>query len=109
MAPSLESCPCPKCSGALVSHKTVLRHAVANLNQPIQTFNEWIAAAPQRLDRETDGSREDDHDDGMDEDEDEDEHWRVIREQRLDRADEPFDVCRVTRVHKPMNKSGFIL
>ena len=92
MAPPLESCPCSKCSGTLVSHRMVL-HAVANhhdinLNQPIQTFNEWIAAAPERLDRETEGSREDDHD-GMNEDED-----GVIREQRLDRTDELLDVCR---------------
>jgi hypothetical protein len=60
MAPSLELCPCPKCKGALVSHKTVLRHAATDhTNQPIPTFDEWIAAAPERLDRVTDGSSED--------------------------------------------------
>lgn len=81
MAPSLEPCPCPKCNGALVSHKTVLRHAAANhTHQPIPTFDEWIAAAPEQLDRVSDGSSEDSYD-GMDGIEDE----KVIRE--------PLNVC----------------
>lgn len=106
MPPSLEPCPCPKCNGALVSHKTVLRHAAANLTKftnqpigPIPTFDEWIAAAPELLDRVSDGSSEDDYDgnhgmDGMDGIEDE----QVIRERRLDWTDEPLDVCRDCRI-----------
>jgi hypothetical protein len=95
MAPSLEPCPCPKCKGALVSHKTALRHASADhTNQRIPTFDEWIAAAPavhnDRLDtgRVSDGSREGNYD-GMDSDGIEDE--QEIRERHLNGH---FDVCK---------------
>lgn len=92
MAPSLEPCPCPKCKGALVSHKTVLRHAAADhTNQPLAiprfpTFDEWIAAAPERLDtgKVSDGSPEDGSEyDGMD----------GIKDERVNQ-----DVCRVCHV-----------
>ena len=91
MAPSLEPCPCPKCNGALVSHKTVLHHAAANhTHQPIPTFDEWIAAAApsEWLETVLDDLGGDDYDE-MDGIEDE----QVIRERRLDRTNEPFDVC----------------
>jgi hypothetical protein len=84
MAPSLELCPCPKCKGALVSHKTVLRHAAAIPRFP--TFDEWIAAAPERLDtgKVSDGSTcssEDDLEyDGMDGIEDEQVNQDVCRD-----------------------------
>lgn len=103
MAPSLEPCPCPKCNGALVSHRTVLRHAAADhINQPIPTFDEWIAAAPEQLDtgRASDGLSEGNYD-GMDGIEDE----QVIRERRLY---EPLDVgkdCQVQYLPMKLNES----
>ena len=98
MAPSLEPCPCQNCKGALVSHRTVLCHAATNhTNQPIPTFNEWIAAAPERLNKESDGSSEGNYD-GMDGIEEE----KVDRERRSD----SLIVCKICQVQQytPMNE-----
>ena len=90
MAPSLEPCPCQNCKGALVSHRTVLRHAATNhSNQPIPMFNEWIAAAPERLNKESDGSSEGNYD-GMD----------GIEEEKVDRErhSDSLIVCKICQV-----------
>ena len=88
MAPSLELCFCPKCNDALVSHRTVLCHAAADhTNQPIPTFNEWIAAAP--TGKQLDGvSDDEDGYEGLGMEGIEDK-----QEQHLNWTDHPLDVC----------------
>ena len=79
-----------------MSHRTVLRHAPTNhTNQPIPTFDEWIAAAPERLNKESDGSSEDDYD-GMEGIEEE----KVVGERHSDR----LIVCKDSQVQYHANE-----